>query len=128
MLKKIFLIIFGFFTFQSYCSEGQSPKERQHESRMFDTVSGHDEIKYGFLMFDRNGQIVAIATREQAEAAADLSQRLWDMSCENLTCTNCPRCVGKIKARSTNEGEKGQLNERLLTFISQAISYKSSGK
>lgn len=128
MLKKIFLIIFGFFTLQSYCSEGQGAKEHQHESLPFESVSGHDQIKYGLLMFNRNGQIVAIATREQTEAAADLSQRLSDMSCENLTCTNCPKCVGATKMRSINEGEKGQLNNRLLAFISQAISDKSRGK
>ena len=119
MLKKIFLIIFGFFTLQSYCSEGQSPKESQPK---------YDKSKYGSLMFDINGQIVAIATIEQAEAAADLSQRLWAMSCKNLTCTNCPQCVGATKARSTNKDEKGQLNNRLLAFISRAISDKSRGK
>ena len=119
MLKKIFLIVCSLFALQSYCSEGQSPKKPQ---------LGYDKNKYGSLMFGKDGEMVAIATVEQAEAASALSQRLWAMSCENLTCTNCPRCVGKIKARSTNEGEKGQLNERLLTFISQAISYKSSGK
>lgn len=128
MLKKIFLIVCGFFTLQSYCSEGQGPKEHQHESLPFESVSGYDQIKYGFLMFNRNGQIVVVATVEQSEAATDLSQRLWDMSCKDLTCTNCPCCVGKVKALSTNEGEKGQLNNRLLTFISQAISYKSRGK
>jgi len=128
MLKKIFLIVCGFFTLQSYCSEGQGSKERQHELRMFDRVSGYDQIKYGFLMFTGNGQIVVVASVEQSEAATDLSKRLWDMSCKDLTCANCPRCVGKVKALSANEGEKGQLNKRLLTFISQAISYKSSGK
>ena len=128
MLKKIFLIIFGFFTLQSYCSEGQGPKEHQHESLPFESVSGHDQITYGLLMFNRNGEIVAIATREQSEAAADLSQRLWAMSCKNLTCTNCPQCVGATKVRSTNKDEKGQLNNRLLAFISQAISDISSSK
>ena len=119
MLKKIFLIVCGFFTLQSYCSEDQSPKKSRPE---------YDKSKYGSLMFDKDGAMVGVATREQAEAASALLQRLWAMSCENLTCTNCPRCVGKIKARSTNEDEKGQLNNRLLALVSQAISDISSGK
>ena len=119
MLKKIFLIVCSLFALQSYCSEGQSPKKPQ---------LGYDKNKYGSLMFGEDGEMVAIATVEQAEAASALSQRLWAMSCENLTCTNCPRCVGKAKARSTNKDEKGRLNNRLLAFLSQAISHISSGK
>lgn len=109
-LKRILLIAYACFMLQSYCSE-------------------QPNAPTGNVLFGPNGEITGVATLEQATATGALIQKLWDMSCENLSCNDCPRCVGKRFALATKLKSQAQidsLRQRLSSFLSKAQSATSS--